>query len=214
MVEKCSVCGNEWEEDVKVCPDCGEKVTPVEETKKTNKVETKTKAKSKPKTKKKENKIKFSIPKISFKNIPKPVLAGIALICIAFIAVAAVVVVSPFDLTGSVVDTTTEKGGRVLSILVENTDDSNAKCYLTVSGLRYNYFGTDGEFTVPAGETVEINIVEDVLFVTKTNYEVSLFATIDHVEKGTAFDVTESAEFLISPVESEGEFIIESIGVR
>jgi len=213
MVEKCTVCGNKLEDDVKFCPDCGEKIAPAKETKKTNKEETKIKTKSKTTTKKKKNKIKFSIPKISIKNIPKPVLTGIALICIAFIAIAAVVVVSPFDLTGSVVDAS-DGGSRVFSILVENTDDSDAKCYLTVSGLRYNYFGTDGEFTVPAGETVEINIVEDVLFVKKSNYEISLFASIDHVEKGTASDVTESAEFLIQPIEEEGEFIIESIGVR
>lgn len=207
MVEKCSVCGNKLDDDVKFCPDCGEKVATDNKTTKTEKVETKTK------TKAKKKQFKINIPKISFKKIPKPILTGIALICIAFIAVAAVVVVSPFNLTGSVVDAE-EKGGRVFSILIENTDDSDAKCYLTVSGLRYNYFGSEGEFTVPAGETVEINIVEDVLFVKKSNYEISLFASIDHLEKGTAFDVSESAEFMISPMESEGEFIVESIDIR
>ena len=88
MVEKCSICGNKLEEDVKFCPDCGEKIAPAKETKKTKKVETKVKDKTKTTTKKKKNKIKFSIPKISIKNIPKPVLTGIVLICVALIAVA------------------------------------------------------------------------------------------------------------------------------
>jgi len=59
MIEKCSVCGNKLEDDVKFCPDCGEKILPVQETKK---VETKTKAK----TEKKKTTTKFSLPKLSW----------------------------------------------------------------------------------------------------------------------------------------------------
>jgi len=206
MVENCSECGNKLEDDVKFCPECGEKAPPAKEIKK---IETKTKSKAK--TKKKKTTVKFSFSKLSLKKVPKPVIVGIALLCIAIIAVAGVVVISPFDTTGSVVKVQ-EKGGRIFSVAVENTCDSEATCYLTVSGLRYNQFGNNGEFTVPSGETITINIVEDVLFIAKTNYDITLFATIGHVEKGTAFDVTESAEFSI--YQTDGEFLIESTGAR
>lgn len=197
MVENCSECGNKLEDDVKFCPECGEKAPPAQEIKK---IETKTK------TKKKKTTVKFSFSKLSLKKVPKPVIAGIALLCIAIIAVAGVVVISPFDTTGSVVKVQ-EKGGRIFSVAVENTCDSDAKCYLTVSGLKYGE-----EFTVPAEGSFTYNIVEDILFITKTNYDISLFATIDYQEKGTAFDVTESAEFSI--YQTDGEFLIESTGAR
>jgi len=202
MVENCSECGNKLEDDVKFCPECGEKAPPAQEIKK---IETKTK------TKKKKTTVKFSFSKLSLKKVPKPVIAGIALLCIAIIAVAGVVVISPFDTTGSVVKVQ-EKGGRIFSVAVENTCDSDATCYLTVSGLTYYQFGNNGEFTVPSGETMTINIVEDVLIIPKTNYDITLFATIGHMEKGTAFDVTESAEFSI--YQTDGEFLIESTGAR
>ena len=201
MIEKCSVCGNKLEDDVKFCPDCGEKIPSVQETKK---VETKTKAK----TKKKKTTTKFSLPKLSLKNAPKPVIAGIALLCIAIIAVAGVVVISPFDTTGSIV----KVGGRVFSVDIENTCDADATCYLTVGGLRYNHFGANGEFKVPSGDSITITLVEDVLFRQDTSYDITLFATIGYTEKGTASDVTESAEFSI--YQTEGELIIESTGAR
>ena len=201
MIEKCSVCGNKLEDDVKFCPDCGEKIPSVQETKK---VETKTKVK----TKKKKTTTKFSLPKLSLKNAPKPVIAGIALLCIAIIAVAGVVVISPFDTTGSIV----KVGGRVFSVDIENTCDADATCYLTVGGLRYNHFGANGEFKVPSGDSITITLVEDVLFRQDTSYEIILFATIGYTEKGTASDVTESVEFSIS--QTDGELIIESIGAR
>ena len=201
MIEKCSVCGNKLEDDVKFCPDCGEKIPPVQETKK---VETKTKAK----TKKKKTTTKFSLPKLPLKNAPKPVIAGIALLCIAIIAVAGVVVISPFDATGSIV----KVGGRVFSVDIENTCDADATCYLTVGGLRYNHFGANGEFKVPSGDSITITLVEDVLFRQDTSYEIILFATIGYTEKGTASDVTESVEFSIS--QTDGELIIESTGAR
>ena len=201
MIEKCSVCGNKLEDDVKFCPDCGEKVPSAQETKK---VETKTKAK----TKKKKTTTKFSLPKLSLKNAPKPVIAGIALLCIAIIAVAGVVVISPFDTTGSIV----KVGGRVFSVDIENTCDADATCYLTVGGLRYNHFGANGEFKVPSGDSITITLVEDVLFRQDTSYEIILFATIGYTEKGTASDVTESVEFSIS--QTDGELIIESTGAR
>ena len=204
MVENCSECGNKLEDDVKFCPECGEKAPPAQEIKK---VETKTKTK----TKKKKTTVKFSFSKLSLKKVPKPVIAGIALLCIAIIAVAGVVVISPFDTTGSVVKVQ-EKGGRIFSVAVENTCDSDAKCYLTVSGLRYNQFGNNGEFTVPSGETMTINIVEDALFIAKANYDITLFAEIEWLQEGTAFDVTESAEFSI--YQTDVEFLIESTGVR
>ena len=207
MIKKCSVCGNELEDDVKFCPDCGEKVPPVQETKK---VETKTKSKAK--TKKKKTMTKFSLPKLSLKNAPKPVIAGIALLCVAIIAVAGIVVISPFDITGSVAKVKPNTGGRVFSVDIENTCDADATCYLTVGGLRYTYFGANGEFKVPSGDSITITLVEDVLFRQDTSYEITLFATTDYTEKGTASDVTESAEFSIS--QTEGELIIDSTGVR
>jgi hypothetical protein len=207
MIEKCSVCGNKLEDDVKFCPDCGEKVPPAQETEKVE-----IKAKSKAKTKKKKTTIKFSLPKLSLKNAPKPVIAGIALLCIAIIAVAGVVVISPFDTTGSVVEVEPNVGGRVFSVDIENTCDADATCYLTVGGLRYNHFGANGEFKVHSGDSITLTLVEDVLFRQDTSYEIILFATIDYTEKGTAFDVTESAEFSI--YQTEGELIIESIGAR
>ncbi len=206
MVENCSECGNKLEDDVKFCPDCGEKVPPVQETEKVE-----IKAKSKAKTKKKKTTIKFNLPKLSLKKVPKPVIVGITLLCIAIIAVAGVVVISPFDTTGSVVKVQ-EKGGRIFSVAVENTCDSDATCYLTVSGLRYNQFGNNGEFTVPSGETMTINIVEDALFIAKANYDITLFAEIEWLQEGTAFDVTESAAFSI--YQTDGEFLIESTGAR
>jgi uncharacterized OB-fold protein len=203
MIEKCSVCGNKLEDEVKFCPDCGEKVPPAQETKK---VETKTKSKAK--TKKKKTTTKFSLPKLSLKNAPKPVIAGIALLCIAIIAVAGVVVISPFDTTGSIV----KVGGRVFSVDIENTCDADATCYLTVGGLRYNHFGANGEFKVPSGDSITITLVEEVLFRQDTSYDITLFATIGYTEKGTAFDITESAEFSIC--QTDGELVIESTGVR
>ena len=196
MIEKCSVCGNKLEDDVKFCPDCGEKIPSVQETK------------TKVKTKKKKTTNKFSLPKLSLKNAPKPVIAGITLLCIAIIAVAGVVVISPFDTTGSIV----KVGGRVFSVDIENTCDADATCYLTVGGLRYNHFGANGEFKVPSGDSITITLVEDVLFRQDTSYEIILFATIGYTEKGTASDVTESVEFSIS--QTDGELIIESIGAR
>ena len=206
MVENCSECGNKLEDDVKFCTECGEIIPPAKETKK---VETKTKSKAK--TKKKKTTVKFNLPKLSLKKVPKPVIVGITLLCIAIIAVAGVVVISPFDTTGSVVKVQ-EKGGRIFSVAVENTCDSDATCYLTVSGLRYNQFGNNGEFTVPSGETMTINIVEDALFIAKANYDITLFAEIEWLQEGTAFDVTESAEFSI--YQTDGEFLIESTGAR
>ena len=200
MIEKCSVCGNKLEDDVKFCPDCGEKVLSAQET---EKVETKTKSKAK-----KKKTTKFSLPKLSLKNTPKPVITGIALLCIAIIAVAGVVVISPFDTTGSIV----KVGGRVFSVDIENTCDDVATCYLTVGGLRYNHFGANGEFKVPPGNSITIALVEDVLFRQDSSYEITLFATVDYTEKGTAFGVTESAEFSIC--QTDGELVIESSGVR
>ena len=85
MVENCSECGNKLKDDVKFCPECGEKTPPAKEIKK---VETKTKSKAK--TKKKKTTVKFNLPKLSLKKVPKPVIVGIALLCIAIIAVAGV----------------------------------------------------------------------------------------------------------------------------
>lgn len=201
MIEKCSVCGNKLEDGVKFCPDCGEKIPSVQETKK---VETKTKVK----TKKKKTTTKFSLPKLSLKNAPKPVIAGIALLCISIIAVAGVVVISPFDTTGSIV----KVGGRVFSVDIENTCDADATCYLTVGGLRYNHFGANGEFKVLSGDSITITLVEDALFRQDTSYDITLFATIGYTEKGTAYDITESAEFSIC--QTDGELVIESSGVR
>ena len=201
MIKKCSVCGNELEEDAKFCPDCGEKVPSVQET---EKIETKTKAK----IKKKKTTTKFNLPKLSLKNAPKPVIAGIALLCIVIIAVAGVVVISPFDITSSIVKT----GGRAFSVDIENTCDADATCYLTVGGLRYNYFGTNGEFKVHLGDSVTITLAEDVLFRQDISYDITLFATTDYTEKGTALDVTESAAFTIS--QTDGELIVKSTGVR
>ena len=208
MVENCSICGSKLEDDVKFCPECGEKIPLAKETKKVE-----TKVKSKAKTKKKKISIKFILPKISLKNAPKPVIAGIALLCIAIIAVAGVVVISPFDLTGSVAKVEAQnKGGRIFSVIVENTCDSDATCYLTMSGLKYTYLGNGGEFTVKADSTMEINIVEDALAIPQNNYDITLFAEIDWSEKVTAFDVTESAEFSI--FETDGNLFIESTRAR
>ena len=207
MVENCSVCGNKLEDDVKFCPECGEKAPPAKEIKK---IETKTKSKAK--TKKKKTTVKFNLPKLSLKKAPKPVIVGIALLCIAIIAVASVMVLSPFDITGSVASVQ-EKGGRIFSIDIENTCDSEATCYLTVGGLKYIEVGNDeGYFTVPSGESITLNIVEDILFLTKANYDITLFAEIEWFQEGTAFDVTESAEFSI--YQTDGEFLIESTGAR
>jgi len=205
MVENCSVCGKKLDKEMKFCPDCGEKVPLSAQTKK---IETKPKQKNKTKRKT----LKISWPKISLKKVPKPVLAGVALLCVAIIAIAGVFVLSPFDLTGSAA--LKEKGGRTFAIDIQNTCDSDAKCYLTVSGITYCYFGNNGEFSVPAGETLTVNIVEDALVIPFKNYEISLFADIGHMEKGTATSVTESAGFVIYPSEIDGEFFIESAGVR
>ncbi len=209
MVENCSICGSKLEDEVKFCPECGEKIPLARETKKVE-----TKVKSKAKTKKKKTTIKFSLPKIPLKNAPKPVIAGIALVCIAIIAVAGVVVISPFDMTGSVSKSGTQEiaGGRVFSVIVENFCDSEATCYLKVGGLIYKEIGNGGEFTIPAGESVTHDIVEDILFIPRTSYEITLYATIDYTAEETAFDVTESSEFSIS--EMEGELIVASTGAR
>jgi len=208
MVENCSICGSKLEGDVKFCPECGEQIPLAKETKKVE-----TKVKSKAKTKKKTT-VKFSLPKISLRNAPKPMIAGIALLCIAIIAVAGVVVISPFDMTGSVSNSGMQEtaGGRVFSVIVENFCDTEATCYLTVGGLKYKEVGNNGDFTIPARESITLDIVEDILFIVKTNYDISLFATIDYQEKGTVSDVTESAEFSIS--EMEGELIVESTAAR
>ena len=208
MVENCSVCGNKLEGDLKFCPECGEKIPLAKETKK---IETKTKSKAK--TKKKKTTTKFSLPKLSLKNAPKPVIAGIALLCIAIIAVAGVVVISPFDTTGSVTSMgVQEKGGRIFTVIVENTCDSDATCYLTVSGLKYMHLGNGGEFTVESGKTMEIKIVEDTFVIQYANYDIALFASIDYTDKCTVVGVTESAEFLIGDGEVDGDFIITNIG--
>lgn len=208
MVENCSECGNKLEDDVRFCPECGEKAPPAKEIKK---IETKSKAK----TKKKKTTVKFNLPKLSLKKVPKPVIVGIALLCIAIIAVAGVVVISPFDTTGSVVKVEQQEkvGGRVFSVAVENTCDAEATCYLTVGGLKYMEVGNDeGYFTVPSEESITLDIVEDILFLTKANYDITLFAEIEWFQEGTAFDVTESAEFSI--YQADEEFFIESTGAR
>ena len=153
------------------------------------------------------------MPKLSLKKVPKPVIVGIALLCIAIIAVAGVIVISPFDMTGSVASVQ-EKGGRVFSVDVENTCDNDAECHLTVSGLTYTHFGNGGYFTVPAGETMTVNIVEDVLFVSYNNYKICLIAEIEHQEKGIVDGVAESIGFTICQTETDGEFFIESSGAR
>jgi len=213
MVENCSVCGNKLDGDLKFCPECGEKIPLAKETtkKEIKKVETKTKLKAK--TKKKKTTPKFSLPKISLKNAPKPVIAGIALLCIAIIAVAGVVVISPFELNGSVTSAgVQEKGGRIFTVIVENTCDSDATCYLTVSGLTYMHIGNGGEFTVKPKTTMEIKIVEDTFVVQYAEYDIALFATIDYTDQIAAVDVTESAEFVIDKGETKGEFILTNIG--
>ena len=209
MVENCLICGSKLEANVKFCPECGEKIPLAKGTKKVE-----TKIKSKAKTKKKKTTTKFILPKISLKSAPKPMIAGIALLCIAIVAVAGVVVISPFDMTGSVSNTGAQEisGGRIFSVVVENFCDTDATCYLTVGGLKYKEVGNNGDFTILSGKTITLDIVEDILYFTKNNYDISLYATIDYQEKGTVSGVTELAEFSISEI--EGELVIASIGAR
>ena len=206
MVENCSVCGNKLEDDFKFCPECGEKVPIPKKTKTTKKVETKAKTKNK----KKKTPIKFTLPKLTM-NIPrKTALAAIAIICIAVVVAAGVVVISPFDATSSVVSVKQEDfGGRVFKATVENTCGCEAECYLKVGALKY------GEtFTVLPEEKIIVDVVEDSLNpnLLSSNYDITLYAAIDYMTEGTAFDVTESAEFSI--LEEDGELIIENTGAR
>jgi len=205
MIENCAACGNELDDNVKFCPNCGEKVVSEKKIEKNN---------AEFKTKKSNMKLKLNLPKISFIDKPKPVLAGFALLCIAIIVIAGVVIISPFDLSGAV-SSSGEKdiGSRVFVINIDNTCEEKAKCYLTVSGLRYTQIGSTadkGEFSINSGESISINIIEEALFKICDSYEISLFVEFDHLEKATVYDITESVDFSINPMDLEGEFAIDS----
>ena len=103
-------------------------------------------------------------------------------------------------------DTSDDKG-RTFLVVIENFCEKNVVCYLTVDNLRYG-----DSFTISSNKTIAVDIIEDDLFIKKDSYDISLFAEIDYLEKGTAFNVTESAEFLIH--KENGALLVESIDAQ
>jgi len=202
MNGKCSSCGNELEKDFKFCSECGEKIPVTQEIEEIKPILNETNKSQKPRKK--------IAPKRYIKNIPKPFVAAIIVIGILVISVAGVVIVSPFDITGSLASSE----NRSFSIDIRNKCADDAVCYLTVDKLKYCYIGEEGEFNVYGQDSFAVDLVEDAFLFTDSSYDITLYVTAGDapMQRVTAYDVTEHASFTISDV--DGEIIIENSRVR
>lgn len=213
MLEYCPECGNKLKESFKFCPNCGKNLTGefafcpgcgkkmiLSEKRIVSLPEKREMFKAK------KEKSKITFPKISLHIPRKTVIIIIALVCLAVVVSAAVIVLSPFDTAG------VQSAGRIFTVTVENTFNSDAECYLKVGSLKY------GEtFTVSSGETEMISVEEDNLMpsILGSNYAITLYTTINDITiEATANAVTESASFLISESTVIGEHQVECTGYQ
>ncbi|MEM0466827.1 MAG: zinc-ribbon domain-containing protein [Candidatus Thermoplasmatota archaeon] len=205
MVRFCPECGDEVEDGFKFCPDCGAAVPNVKKTKTT--VSKKTKQAKKPDVdedsiKQKPVQEKKEIPFKTFLRVfskRRTRIAVLGIFLVALIVAAAVLFVSPLELTSAVA-----KQPRTFTIMIENTLKKDVPCSLKFDALKYIKQGDP--LNIPAGETVTITVNEKDLLVQNDKYDVTLYATIEYMDEITAFDITKSASFRICP-ETDGTFL-------
>jgi uncharacterized membrane protein YvbJ len=191
----CSNCGAKLKEKFMFCPECGKKWGSSEKhlIPKPKKAE-KTMPSKKANSKAASSKMSLCFLK-NFKRPGKKVLMIISVICVVLVVAAAVIVFYPFNNA----NTNNSSGGRTFSITIENNYSSNVDCYLTVGQLRYGENNND--YSIQSGESFPIVVVEDALnpILLSSDYDITLYVSSDDGEsQATAFDVTESATFVIS----------------
>ncbi len=200
----CPYCGNEKLAGYRFCPLCGNNLS--DGTFYCSKCTSQNTPAQTKETKEQINKqwTRIRLP-VSLKKISRrTAVMGLLLICLVAIIGAAVFVVQPLDLFGTIGKQATK--GRDISISIENTNTLDATCELKIGDLKH------GEsFLVISSEILEYPVNENDLYMQQPTYAVTLYVTIkDLTLEAKAEGVTTSASFRISPSDDD-DFTVECL---